>query len=55
MPRVPYPTVKGIQLVLDEIGQRNPKARDLSPMSLLDLSFLKEIEARGLVRNLYEK
>lgn len=55
MPRVPYPTIKGIQLVLDEIGQRNPKARDVAPQSLLDLSYLQEIEASGLVKSLYEK
>lgn len=55
MPRVPYPTVKGIQLVLDEIGQRNPKARGLDPQSLLDLTYLKEIEASGLVKTLYER
>lgn len=55
MPRVPYPTVKGIQLVLDEIGQRNPKAREVQPQSLLDLSYLREIEASGLVKSLYER
>lgn len=55
MPRVPYPTIKGIQLVLNEIGQRNPKARDVAPQSLLDLSYLQEIEASGLVKSLYEK
>ncbi|MBI2090070.1 MAG: ABC transporter substrate-binding protein [Deltaproteobacteria bacterium] len=55
MPRVPYPTVKGIQLVLDEIAQRNPKAKAVAPESLLDLAYLKEIEASGLVKSLYEK
>ena len=55
MPRVPYPTVNGIQLVLDEIGQRNPKAKAVAPESLLDLTYLKEIEASGLVKSLYEK
>jgi NitT/TauT family transport system substrate-binding protein len=55
MPRVPYPTIKGIQLVLDEIAARNPKAREISPTSLVDLSFLKEIESSGFVQALYER
>lgn len=53
MPKVPYPTMKGIQLVLDEIGARNPKAKEVSPASLVDLSYLKEIENSGFVRTLY--
>jgi ABC-type nitrate/sulfonate/bicarbonate transport system substrate-binding protein len=55
MPRVPYPTLNGIQMVLDEIGAQNPKARDLVPASLVDLTFLKEIEASGLVKALYRE
>jgi len=55
MPRVPYPTLKGIQLVLDEIASRNPKAREISPPSLVDLSYLKEIDSSGFIKALYEK
>ena len=55
MPRVPYPTMKGIQLVLDEIGSRNPKAREISPGSLVELAYLKEIESSGFIKNLYER
>jgi len=55
MPRVPYPTMKGIQLVLDEIGSRNPKAREIAPDSLVDLSYLKEIDNSGFIKALYEK
>ncbi len=55
MPRAPYPTIKGIRLVLDEIGARNPKAREIAPESLVDLSYLKEIDNSGLIKALYEK
>lgn len=55
MPRVPYPTMKGIQMVLDEIGSRTPKAREISPNSLVDLSYLKELESSGFIKALYEK
>ena len=55
MPQVPYPTMKGIQLVLDEIGSRSPKAREISPGSLVVLSYLKEIDSSGFIKALYEK
>jgi ABC-type nitrate/sulfonate/bicarbonate transport system substrate-binding protein len=53
MPRVPYPTTKGIQTVLDEIGTRNPKAKTLTPSSLIDVSFLTELEQSGFIKSLY--
>jgi NitT/TauT family transport system substrate-binding protein len=53
MPRVPYPTTKGIQTVLDEIGTRNPKAKTLPAASFTDVSFLTELEQSGFIKNLY--
>jgi NitT/TauT family transport system substrate-binding protein len=53
MPKAPYPTMKGIQLVLDEIGSRTPKVRNLQPGSLVDLTFLQDLEKSGFIRKLY--
>ena len=53
MPRVPYPTVKGIQIVLDEIATRNPKAKTLTPANFVDTTFLSELEQSGFVKQLY--
>ena len=53
MPKVPYPTIKGIQLVLDEIGLRTPKAKSLAPESFIDVSYLKELEQSGFIKKLY--
>jgi NitT/TauT family transport system substrate-binding protein len=53
MPRVPYPTIKGIQLVLDEIGTRTPKAKSLAPESFIDVSYLKELDQSGYIKRLY--
>jgi hypothetical protein len=38
---------------LDEIGSRDAKAKNLSPASLIDVSYLKELEQSGFVKNLY--
>jgi hypothetical protein len=53
MPKIPYPTTKGIQTVLDEIGSRNPKAKSLTPANFIDLTYLKELEQSGFIKNLY--
>jgi NitT/TauT family transport system substrate-binding protein len=53
MPKMPYPTTKGIQMVLDEIGSRDAKAKGLSPGALIDVHYLKELEQSGFVKNLY--
>jgi NitT/TauT family transport system substrate-binding protein len=54
MPRVPYPTMKGIQMVLDEITSRTPKTREISPASLVDVTYLKELEQSGFIQRLYK-
>ncbi len=53
MPTVPYPTLKGIQMVLDEIGARTPKAKSLTPENFIDVSYLKELEQNGFIKKLY--
>jgi len=53
MPKIPYPTEKGIQMVLDEIGTRNAKAKTLSPASFIDIAYLKELEQSGFIKKLY--
>ena len=53
MPRVPYPTIKGIQMVLDEIGTRTPKAKTLAPESFIDVGYLRELEQSGFIKKLY--
>lgn len=55
MPKIPYPTTRGIQTVLDQVGTRNPKAKTLQPASFIDVSFLKELEQSGFIKNLYSE
>jgi NitT/TauT family transport system substrate-binding protein len=53
LPRVPYPDVKGIQNVLNEIARKDPKVKGLKPETFADIHLLKELEASGLVQKLY--
>jgi hypothetical protein len=52
--RVPYPTEPGIQLFLDQLKARNPKAGQVKPSEFTDVSFLKELEASGYIDKLYK-
>jgi NitT/TauT family transport system substrate-binding protein len=43
----PYPTLKGIQFLLDEFAPQFPQAKNAKPEQFVDLSFLQELEKEG--------
>jgi NitT/TauT family transport system substrate-binding protein len=45
---IPYPTLQGIQAMLDFLGEKDPKARQAKPGEFVDTSLLEEIEKAGL-------
>lgn len=51
--RVPYPTESGIQLFLDQLKLKNPRAGQVKPSEFTDVSFLKELESSGYIDRLY--
>lgn len=53
IPKVPYPDMKGIQNVLNEIAKKDPKVKSLKPEMFADTRLLKELEASGLIEKLY--
>jgi NitT/TauT family transport system substrate-binding protein len=52
--KIPYPTLKGIQFILDEMAQRQPQAKKATPESFVDLSVLQEIEQSGFFKQLWK-
>jgi NitT/TauT family transport system substrate-binding protein len=52
--KVPYPTEPGIQLYLDQLKIKNPKAAQAKPSDFTDITFLKELEASGFIERLYK-
>jgi len=55
MARVPYPTLKGIEAILDDLTKSNPKAKGADPKRFIEPRFLKELEDSGFVAKLYGK
>jgi NitT/TauT family transport system substrate-binding protein len=46
----PMPTVAGMKTVLDDLGARNPKVRELKAEELIDTRFLRELKDSGFVK-----
>jgi NitT/TauT family transport system substrate-binding protein len=54
IPEKPYPTLRGIQIMLQELSTRDPKARSARPEQFVNLSFLKELDSSGFIDRLYK-
>jgi len=46
----PLPTVAGMKTVLDDLGAKNPKIRELKPEDLLDTRFLRNLKDSGTIK-----
>lgn len=54
MPEKPYPTLKGIDIILREMGIKDPNARSAKPEQFVDLTFIKELDSSGFIDRLYK-
>ena len=55
LPRIPYPSIKGIDAILEDLAKRNPKARGVNSARFVDTKFLKDLEDSGFIAQLYGK
>jgi len=55
LPEKPYPTLPGIQTILDEMAPKNPKAKASRPEDFVDMSFVKKLDDEGFFTRLYKK
>ena len=42
---MPHPTLEGVQLILDEMAPRTPRAREARPQDFVDLRFVQALDA----------
>jgi ABC-type nitrate/sulfonate/bicarbonate transport system substrate-binding protein len=52
--RKQYPSLPGIQTVLDAIADENPKAKAARPEQFVDTRFIKELDDSGYIDGLYK-
>jgi ABC-type nitrate/sulfonate/bicarbonate transport system substrate-binding protein len=49
-----YPTLPGIQTVLDAIADENPKAKSVRPEHFVEARFIRELDESGYIDSLYK-
>ena len=54
VPEKPYPTLKGVQIILREFGAKDPAARSAKPEQFVDMSIVKELDDSGFIDRLYK-
>ena len=55
IPKKPYPTLKGIQFMLDMVAPQLPQAKNAKPEQFVDLSFLQELEKEGFFNEMAKR
>ena len=51
---IPYVTPKAVETTLEFVAAEEPKAKGADPRSFVDESLVREIEANGFIKSLYE-
>ncbi len=54
-PRKPYPTMKGLQFLLDRLAPTMPQAKTAKPEQFVDMSFLLELEKEGFFNEMAKR
>jgi NitT/TauT family transport system substrate-binding protein len=54
-PRKPYPTLKGLQFLLDRLAPSMPQAKTAKPEQFVDMSFLQELEKEGFFNEMAKR
>lgn len=52
-PRAPAPTLKGVQTILDDLAERDPRAKGARPEQFVDPRFVRELQETGVIDRLY--
>ena len=53
-PQKPYPTLRGIEIMLREMTSKSPKTRPAKAEEFVNLTFIKELDSSGFIDRLYK-
>jgi hypothetical protein len=51
--KVPLPTTDAVKAVLEELADRNPKAKEADPKKFFDDSFVRQMQSSSFIDALY--
>ena len=53
LPPKQYPTLEGLKTILDQLAQKDPKAKAAKPQDFVDSRFIEEFDKAGFIDGLY--
>ncbi len=53
IPRIPYPSAEAMKTALDQLGEKDPRARAARPEQFIDASFMQELDKDGFIAQLW--
>ncbi len=54
-PKKQYPSLEGLKTVIDDLAERDPRAKAVKPEQFVDFSFIRELDQSGFIDGLYKK
>ena len=52
IPWPPYPSVEAMKRALDDVAERDPRARSMRPEQFVDASLMQELDKEGFIKQL---
>jgi NitT/TauT family transport system substrate-binding protein len=54
-PKLQYPSLEGLKTVIEDLAERDPRAKTMKPEQFVDMSFIRELDQSGFIDGLYKK
>lgn len=54
-PKKQYPSLEGLKTVIEDLAERDPRAKTTKPEQFADMSFIRELDQSGFIDGLYKK
>lgn len=54
-PKKQYPSIEGLKTVIEDIAERDPRAKTAKPEQFVDNTFIRELDQSGFIDGLYKK
>lgn len=54
-PKKQYPSLEGLKTVIEDVAERDPRAKSAKPEQFVDLTFIKELDQSGYIDGLYKR
>jgi ABC-type nitrate/sulfonate/bicarbonate transport system substrate-binding protein len=54
-PKKQFPSLEGLKTVLEDVAERDPRAKSAKPEQFVDFTLIKELDQSGVIDGLYKK